>query len=101
MTNKFLIKSSNAIVFKMADCTLQKLSRITRKLTFIQWCIPNITNLRYTYQFTVKPVLNGRLKIGKTKVLLENGSLMKVESIALCSPWSTLQYFWIGIDHQF
>ena len=35
---------------------------------------------------TVKPVLRGHLKIDKTKVLMENGSLMKVESIAECSP---------------
>ena len=41
---------------------------------------------------TVKPVLNGHSKIGKTKVLKTNGSLMKVESIAECSPWSILQY---------
>ena len=34
---------------------------------------------------TVKPVLNGHLKIDKTKVLKTNGSLMKVESIAECS----------------
>ena len=25
---------------------------------------------------------------------MENGSLMKVEGIAECSPWSILQYFW-------
>ena len=25
---------------------------------------------------------------------MKNGSLMKVESIAECSPWSILQYFW-------
>ena len=25
---------------------------------------------------------------------MENGGLMKVESIAECSPWSILQYFW-------
>ena len=31
---------------------------------------------------TVKPVLSCHLKIDKTKVLMENGSLMKVESIA-------------------
>ena len=42
---------------------------------------------------TVKPVLSSHLKIDKTKVLMENGSLMKVESIAECSPWSILQYF--------
>ena len=35
---------------------------------------------------TVKPVLSGHLKIDKTKVLMENGSLMKVESFAECSP---------------
>ena len=35
---------------------------------------------------TVKPVLSGHLKIDKTNVLMENGSLMKVESIAECSP---------------
>ena len=42
---------------------------------------------------TVKPVLSGHSKINKTKILMANGSLMKVESIAECSPWSILQYF--------
>ena len=49
------------------------------------------------YAFTVKPVLNGHLTIDKTKVLVENGSFMKVESIAECSLQnallSILQYF--------
>ena len=40
---------------------------------------------------TVKPVLSCHLKIDKTKVLVEKGSLMKVKSIAECSPWSILQ----------
>ena len=31
---------------------------------------------------TVKPVLRGHLKIDKTKAVMENGSLMKVKSIA-------------------
>ena len=44
-------------------------------------------------QVTVKPVLSGHSIIDKTKVLIANGSLMKVESIAECSPWSILQYF--------
>ena len=44
-------------------------------------------------QHTVKPVLKGHLKIDTTKTLMTNGSLMKVESIAECSPWSILQYF--------
>ena len=42
---------------------------------------------------TVKPVLNGHSKIDITKNLMTNGSLMKVGSIAECSPWSILQYF--------
>ena len=48
---------------------------------------------------TVKPVLSGDSKIDKTKLLMTNGSLitngslMKVKSIAECSPWSILQYF--------
>ena len=36
--------------------------------------------------YTVKPVLNGHSKIDKTKIF----SLMKVASIAECSPWSIL-----------
>ena len=34
---------------------------------------------------TVKPALSGHSKIDKTKILMTNGSLMKVESIAECS----------------
>ena len=41
---------------------------------------------------TVKPVLSDHSNIDKTKVLMTNGSLMKVESIAECSLWSILQY---------
>ena len=33
------------------------------------------------------------LKIDKTKILMTNGSLIKVESIAECSPCNLLQYF--------
>ena len=42
---------------------------------------------------TVKHVLSGHSKIDKAKILMTNGSLMKVEIIAECSPWSILQYF--------
>ena len=49
--------------------------------------------LTVMFDSTVKPVLSGPSKIDKTKVLMTNGSLMKVESIAECSPWSILQYF--------
>ena len=47
----------------------------------------------FTNVNTVKPVLSGHSKIDKTKVLMANGSLMKVESIAECSKGSILQYF--------
>ena len=35
---------------------------------------------------TVKPVWSCHSKIDKTKILMKNGSLMKVESITECSP---------------
>ena len=41
-----------------------------------------------------KPVLSGHSKIDKTKVLKTKYHLMQVKSIAECSPWSILQYFW-------
>ena len=44
-------------------------------------------------KYTVKPVLSGNSKIDKTNILMTNGSFMKIESIAECSPWSILQYF--------
>ena len=47
---------------------------------------------------TVEPVLSGHLKIDKTKVVMENDSLMEVKSIAECSSWSILQYFWPALS---
>ena len=38
-------------------------------------------------------VYNGHSNIDKTKNLMTNGSLMKVQSIAEGSLWSILQYF--------
>ena len=37
-------------------------------------------------------------KIDKTKILMTNGSLMTVESVAECSPWSFLQHFWPALS---
>ena len=48
---------------------------------------------------TVKPVLSSHSKIDKTKILMTNGSWMKVESIAECSP-CILQYFWPALSHN-
>ena len=48
---------------------------------------------------SIKPVLrSGHSKIDKTKILMTNGSLMQVESIAESSPWSILQYFWPALS---
>ena len=47
---------------------------------------------------TVKPVLSGHSNIDETKVLKPCGSLMQVESIAECSPWSILKYFWTALS---
>ena len=49
---------------------------------------------------TVKLVLNGHSNIDKTKVLMANGSLMKVQSIAECSPWNILQNFWPSFSNN-
>ena len=48
-------------------------------------CCQTLYRLRYTaqYQYTVKPVLSGYSKIDKTKVLMTDGSLMEVQSIAI------------------
>ena len=45
-----------------------------------------------------KTCLNQPLKKDKTKILIKNGSLMKVKSVAECSPWSILQYFWPALS---
>ena len=49
---------------------------------------------------TAKPVLSSHSKIDKTKVLMANCSFMKVKSIAECSPWSILQYFWPALSNN-
>ena len=41
-----------------------------------------------TSNVTVKPVFSGHSKIDKIQSLMTNVSLMKVKSIAECSPWS-------------
>ena len=48
----------------------------------------NLTQCMYSKTCIKRP-----LKIDKTKVLMDNYSLMKVESIAECSKESILQYF--------
>ena len=44
----------------------------------------------FSDKVTVIPALSGHSKIDKTKILKTNGSLMKIESIAECSPCNTM-----------
>ena len=60
--------------------------------------IHRIISLRITSLEIAQKVLSGHLKKDKTNVLMENGSLMTVKSIAECSPWSILQYFWPALS---
>ena len=54
-------------------------------------CLDRICSIVYT-------CLKQPLKKDQIKVLMENASLMKVESIAECSPPSFLQYFWPALS---
>ena len=46
------------------------------------------------FGYTVKPIFSRHSQINETKILMAYASLMTVKSIAECSPWSILQYFW-------
>ena len=64
-------------------------------LLYLNWKHANLILLGCNddrFKYTVNPVLSDHLKIDKTKVLMENGSLMHVGSNAECSPWSILHY---------
>ena len=52
----------------------------------------------YNYRTYSKPVLSGHSKIGNTMIIMTNGSLMKVESIAECSPWIQLKKKLLELD---
>ena len=69
-------------------------------------CLVNDTDPCLQVKFTVKPVLSCHSKIDKTMILMTNGSLMKVESIAEC-PFGAfcntfdLHYAITGLENQF
>ena len=64
-------------------------------LTFLQTLkiVFDLANSAKLVTIYSKTCVNSLSKIDKTKVLMTNGSLMKVESIEKCSPSSILQYF--------
>ena len=64
------------------------------------------TCARIYYHFIANLVHSRPLKKDKTKILMTNDSLMKVESIAECSHWSIMQFFWpalaiIGLENKY
>ena len=61
-----------------------------RRLILLGW----IARLIYSKTCLKRP----RKKKDKTQILMTNGSLMQVKSIAECSPWSILQYFWPALS---
>ena len=66
-----LIKKKNNFVYT---------GKISCKVAAFERCIPLLLFM-LTHTNTVRPVLSGQLKVDKTKVLMEKGNLMKVESI--------------------
>ena len=60
---------------------------------FMDWPPLRRDNHRAYDSWVYHAVLTGHSKIDNTKIIMTNGSLMKVESIAECSPLSILQYF--------
>ena len=110
-----IVKSKWVAVFKVYSCWRDRTLKATRliislPLKIFAWLLPsgaekklsqkikhselkwNPSPISMYSKFCRKwPLKNS--KIDKTKISMENGSLIKVESIAKCSPWSILQYF--------
>ena len=69
---------------------------IDRKNTIC--CTQCVRRIQLIWANYSKTCLIWPLKIDKTKIVMTNDSLMKVESIAECYPWSILQYFWPALS---
>ena len=85
--NQFHIQHKNVVSLVPRFSRAKYQTQISSKQTLKSfWVFTKIQN-------TVKPVLSDHSKTDKTKTLMTYGTLIKVESIADCSPWSILQYF--------
>ena len=82
-----------ARIFKIVLLSLNSLVYLIDFQLFVRKFDALVDNILMTQLYTVKPILSGRSKIDKAKILMTNGRLMKVENIAECFPWSILQYF--------
>ena len=70
---------------------------LTNSFCYNWWTVSDMINvapMHLAIMSTVKPALSGHLKTYKTKVLLENGSLMKVEVLQ-----NALQYCWPALSN--
>ena len=63
---------------------------------FVEHDLPNLS--QELLVCTIKLVLSDHSKMDKTKIFMTNDSLMKVKSIAECSYWRILQYFWPALN---
>ena len=61
-------------------------------------CCTQCVRIQLIWENNSKTCLIRPLKIDKTKIIMTNDSLMKVKSIAECSLWSILQYFWPALS---
>ena len=62
---------------------------------------PTIDLPKYKFWIViVKPDWSSHSQTDNTKVFKTNDSLIKVKSIAECSPWSILQYFWSALSNN-
>ena len=62
--------------------------------------------IQFIYKYSITCVKRPLKNIDKIKILMTNGSLVKVKSFAECSPWSNLQTSdlhsaIIGLENQF
>ena len=64
--------------------SLAKMKTIT-KIPELTVVAPGIGQTSKHFECTVKPVISGHSKVDKTKILLTNGSLMNIKSIAECN----------------
>ena len=64
---------------------------VKREIDQLQAFVCKVILILYKYS---KTCLKQPLKTDKTKILMTNGSLIQVESIAECSPWPALSDNW-------
>ena len=82
----FLAVAEFGYQYTESDWIEVKLYSIVEECAVIIFDNEKILKIKLNREDAVNPVLSGHSKMYKTKVLMENGSLMKVENIAECFP---------------